>query len=89
MPVEPVEITPRQFESSIMRYVFNSKNNVPVTNVLMGMPGPRRKLDIARVNRTDEHMPPHYERLEYAKRLKMLSLNPCIYGNIYGVLANS
>jgi hypothetical protein len=72
-----------------MRYVFNSKNNVPVTNVLMGMPGPKRKLDTARHNRTDEHMPPHYERLEYAKRLKMLSLNPSVYGNIYGVLGSS
>jgi len=87
MPVEPLDVSFRHYESSIMRNVFNS--TVPVTNVLMGMPGPRRKLDIARHNRTDEHMPPHYERLEYAKRLKMLSLNPSVYGNIYGVLANS
>jgi len=89
MPVEPLNLSLKDYESSIMRNVFNSKSAVPVTNVLMGMAGPRRRIDTAKRNRTDEHMPPHYERLEYAKRLKMLSLNPCIYGNIYGVLANS
>lgn len=75
------------FEQAIMRNVF--KHDVAPPNVLMGMAGPRRKLDTAKHNRTDEHMPPHYERLEYAKRLKMLSLNPSIYGNIYGVLGSS
>jgi len=55
----------------------------------MGMPGPKRKLDTAKHNRTDEHIPFHMERLEYAKRLKMLSLNPSVYGNIYGVLGSS
>jgi hypothetical protein len=79
--------TPMSFEQAIMRNVFNK--TVPVTNVLMGMPGPGRMIDKVKHNRTDEHMPLHMERLEYAKRLKMLSLNPSIYGNIYGVLANS
>jgi len=78
---------PMSFQQALMKYT--SKGHVAPTNVLMGMPGPRRKLDTARVNRTDEHIPFHMERLEYAKRLKMLSLNPSVYGNIYGVLANS
>jgi hypothetical protein len=79
--------TPMSFEQAIMRNVFSK--TVPVTNVLMGMPGPRRMIDKVKHNRTDEHIPLHMERLEYAKRLKMLSLNPSIYGNIYGVLGSS
>jgi hypothetical protein len=79
--------TPVSFEQALMKYV--SRNNAPLTNVLMGAPGPKRRLDTVIKSRTEEHMPLHMERLEYAKRLKMLSLNPSIYGNIYGVLANS
>ena len=78
---------PMSFEQALWKNV--AKGHVAPTNVLMGMPGPRRKLDTAKVNRTDEHIPFHMERLEYAKRLKMLSLNPSIYGNIYGVLGSS
>lgn len=75
------------FEQALLAYV--AKANVAPPNVLTGMPGPKRKLDTAKKNRTDEHIPFHMERLEYAKRLKMLSLNPSIYGNIYGVLGSS
>ena len=78
---------PMSFEQALWKNV--AKGHVAPTNVLTGMPGPKRKLDTARHNRTDEHIPFHMERLEYAKRLKMLSLNPSIYGNIYGVLGSS
>jgi len=87
MPHEPLNLSLRNFESAIMRNVFNS--TVPVTNVLMGAPGPRRMVDKVKHNRTDEHIPLHMDRIEYAKKLKMLSLSPSIYGNIYGVLGNS
>ncbi len=78
---------PMSFEQALMKHV--ARGSVAPPNVLMGGPGPKRRLDTVKKSRTDEHMPLHMERLEYAKRLKMLSLNPSIYGNIYGVLGSS
>ena len=91
-PVEPSNPSLKTYESSIMNYVF--KHDVPAPNVLMGAPGPkistkRHKRPLGFVPMGADPIPPHMERLEYAKRLKMLSLNPCIYGNIYGVLGSS
>ena len=83
---------PMSFEQAIWKNVF--KYDVAPPNVLLGEKGPkintkRHKKPIGFVAMGPDPVPLHMERLEYAKRLKMLSLNPSIYGNIYGVLGSS
>jgi hypothetical protein len=76
--------TPISFQQAIWKNTF--KHNVPAPNVLLGDMGPRRKIDRSK---TAGPIPFHMERLEYGKCIKMLSMNPSVYGNIYGVLGNS
>ena len=80
-------VYPVSFEQALWKNVWS--HHTPMPNVLMGHAGPRRKVDSAKKNRTDAHIPFHLPRLEYAKRLKMLSMNPSVYGNVYGVLGSS
>lgn len=79
--------TPMSFTDALFKNVW--KHDVAPPNVLLGDKGPKRRIDNAKGARTDAHIPFHMERLEYGKRLKMLSMNPSVYGNIYGVLGNS
>ena len=80
-------VNPVSFEQALWKNVWS--HHTPMPNVLMGHAGPRRKVDSAKKNRTDAHIPFHLPRLEYEKRIKMLSLSPAVYGNIYGVLGTS
>lgn len=75
------------FENALFRKVYSTQPHIP--NALFGKKGIRRVIDNAKGPRTDDHIPFHMERLEYAKRLKMLSMNPSVYGNLYGVLGSS
>jgi hypothetical protein len=75
------------YESALWRNVWSQQSHIP--NALLGEKGMKRRLDKTKGARTDDHIPFHMERLEYGKRLKMLSLNPSVYGNIYGVLGSS
>ena len=75
------------FESALWRNVWSQQPHIP--NAMLGEKGMKRRLDKTKGARTDDHIPFHMERLEYGKRLKMLSLNPSVYGNLYGVLGSS
>ena len=77
-------VNPVSFEQALWKNVWS--HHTPMPNVLMGHAGPRRKVD---KTKTAGPMPFHLPRLEYEKRLKMLSLSPSVYGNVYGVLASS
>ena len=79
--------SPMSFTDALFRNVWSQQPHIP--NVLLGEKGPKRRIDRAKGPRTDDHVPFHMERLEYGKRLKMLSMNPSVYGNLYGVLGNS
>jgi len=79
--------TPMSFTDALFKNVYNHQTHIP--NAILGEKGLRRRIDSAKGARTDAHIPFHMERLEYAKRLKMLSMNPSVYGNVYGVLGNS
>ena len=79
--------TPMSFTDALFKNVWSQQPHIP--NVLLGEKGPKRRIDTAKGVRTDDHIPFHMERLEYGKRLKMLSMNPSVYGNVYGVLGNS
>lgn len=74
---------PDSFEQSLLHYTYKKADHVP--NVLLGDMGPRRKIDKSK----QAHVPSYMPADEYAKRLKMMSLSPSVYGNIYGVLGNS
>ena len=75
------------FETALWKNVWSKQPHLP--NVLLGHVGPHRKIDTAKRSRTDAHVPFHMERHEYGKRLKMLSMSPSVYGNLYGVLGSS
>ena len=77
-------VNPISFEQALWKNIW--KHDVAPPNVLLGDKGPRRKIDRAK---TAGPIPFHMERLEYGKCIKMLSMNPSVYGNIYGVLGNS
>ena len=72
------------FEHALWKNVWSHHTHLP--NVLLGDKGPKRKLPKAGAAGP---LPFHMERLEYGRRLKMLSMNPSVYGNIYGVLGSS
>jgi len=79
--------TPMSFQQAIWNNVW--KHQTPPSNVLLGQSGPRKSKIFEKAAKTAGPIPFHMESHEYEKRIKMLSMNPCVYGNIYGVLGSS
>lgn len=79
------------YENALWRNVWSQQPHIP--NALLGesikQDTKRHKKPLGFVPMGPAHVPFHMERLEYAKRLKMLSMNPSVYGNLYGVLGTS